>query len=85
MHSLGAFFGHIAQGIKANPAQAAHSSTPASLSPKDPHAAPSDSDRQEISRNVQETEQLREDGERVILRRTVIEEVEIRRADAGNT
>lgn len=82
MHSLGAFFGHIAQGVKANPA------SPASVAPSahhDPHATSSDSDRREISRKVQETEQVREDGERVILRRTVIEEVEVRRADAGNT
>jgi len=78
MRSLGEFFGHIARAIKTDPAKA---------EPGGPGgAAPAKGERRVVSERVEEREVPSADGTgRMVLRRTVIEEVEIEgRSAAGD-
>jgi hypothetical protein len=63
MRNLGEFFGHIAHGVKADPAR------PATQKPA--------ARKQEVRREVEEREETAPDGRKVTVRRTTIEEVEI--------
>lgn len=77
MRSLGEFFGHIAHAVRTDP------STPADRAggaPPDSPGAPAD--RQVLRRTVEEEERETPRG-KVTLRRTIIEEVDVPREDAG--
>lgn len=67
MRSLGEFFGHIAHGVK----------TPAPSSTSAPASSP-DPNRRVVRQSVEEEERVTPQG-KVVLRRTVIEEVELPR------
>lgn len=74
MRSLGEFFGHIAKAVKTDPAK----SDPAN--PDRTKPAPQPTERRVVSERVEEREVPNPDGSgKMILRRTVVEEVEIQR------
>lgn len=66
--SLGEFLGHIFRGVRTK------------VDDKGRVIPPEQVKRTEVRRTVEEEKQ----GEHVILRRTTIEEVEVRRSDAGS-
>jgi len=70
MRNLGEFFGHIAHGVKADPAR------PATQKPA--------ARKQEVRREVEEREETGPDGRKVTVRRTTIEEIEIHGTDRPN-
>lgn len=55
MRNLGEFFGHIAKGVRSDPAR----------------------ETREVRREVEEREETGPDGQRITVRRTTVEEIEI--------
>jgi len=70
MRNLGEFFGHVVKGVKSDPNAPAAPET-AETNPGDANPEPS----RVVRRQVQEQEVLTPEG-KVVLRRTIIDEVE---------
>lgn len=70
MRSLGAFFGHVAQAVRQDVA-------------RPPAPRPAAAQRTQVRREVREQTQP-VDGGQVTLRRTIVEEIEIRPTEGGS-
>ena len=68
MRNLGEFFGHITRGIKADTTDPADPTKP---------SMQNHTQNRTVRKEVEQEEQLGPDGERIVLRRTTVEEIEI--------